>query len=269
MNGHGDEAPAAGPGGIGPADPRPTEPEAGTPRRRDAAGTRRLLLAAARRRFAADGYRSTTVRDISEEAGVNVALIARYFGSKEGLFEACLTGVADDLGNSVPPDTTLAQVPALLAARVGGSRGAPASTQLVLLLRTSGDERAEEIRRDILLTFARRLAGIAGWRPPADPTPADPTSTDPTPPGSPTGGASIGGVATGDAPGTPQDADRLLLRAQIVLSATFGLSLLRATTRLEPLASAGPAELAEPFADLISALLGAPGPDPDEAPRSA
>src|SRR5687768_16792368 len=59
--------------------------------RRDAARTRRRLLEAARRRFARDGYATSTVRDIADDAGVNVALISRYFTSKEGLFEACLT----------------------------------------------------------------------------------------------------------------------------------------------------------------------------------
>ena len=67
------------------------------PRRRDAASTRQLLLDAARRRFARDGYAATTVRDIADDAGVNVALISRYFDSKEGLFEACLAAAVDEL----------------------------------------------------------------------------------------------------------------------------------------------------------------------------
>src|ERR1700712_3708486 len=62
---------------------------------RDADATRQMLLAAARRRFALDGYSSTTVRDIARDAGVNVSLINRYFDSKEGLFEACLQRAAD------------------------------------------------------------------------------------------------------------------------------------------------------------------------------
>ncbi len=65
------------------------------PRRRDAAETRNLLLTAARSRFAANGYTATTVREIADDAGVNVSLISRYFSSKEGLFEACLLGAAD------------------------------------------------------------------------------------------------------------------------------------------------------------------------------
>lgn len=38
--------------------------------------------------FAAKGYEATTVRDIAEAAGVNLAMISYYFGSKEKLLEA-------------------------------------------------------------------------------------------------------------------------------------------------------------------------------------
>src|SRR5690348_5267904 len=79
-------------------------------RRRDAARTRQALLEAARHRFAGDGYAATTVRDIADDAGVNVALISRYFQSKEGLFEACLTSAVDDMKRAAGT-ATLAEVP--------------------------------------------------------------------------------------------------------------------------------------------------------------
>ena len=40
--------------------------------------------------FWSKGYSNVSVREISNAAGVDVALIARYFGSKRGLFEATL-----------------------------------------------------------------------------------------------------------------------------------------------------------------------------------
>lgn len=55
-------------------------------RARDAATTRDDLLAAARRRFAADGYDRTTIRAVAGDVGVDAALVIRYFGSKEGMF---------------------------------------------------------------------------------------------------------------------------------------------------------------------------------------
>jgi AcrR family transcriptional regulator len=63
---------------------------AAPPRRRDAAATRRALLDAARELFDARGFRGTTVRGIGERAGVDPALIARYFGGKAELYQAVL-----------------------------------------------------------------------------------------------------------------------------------------------------------------------------------
>jgi AcrR family transcriptional regulator len=63
---------------------------AATPRRRDAAATRGALLVAARELFDAHGFRGTTVRMIGERAGVDQALIARYFGGKSELYQAVL-----------------------------------------------------------------------------------------------------------------------------------------------------------------------------------
>lgn len=57
-------------------------------RKRDASGTRAALLSAAARRFAVHGYDGTSVRDIAKDAGVDAALVYRYFGSKEALFQA-------------------------------------------------------------------------------------------------------------------------------------------------------------------------------------
>src|SRR3546814_12999364 len=57
-----------------------------TVRKRDAAATRAAILAAARERFLRESYDSVGLREIAGDAGVDVALISRYFGGKEGLF---------------------------------------------------------------------------------------------------------------------------------------------------------------------------------------
>jgi AcrR family transcriptional regulator len=188
------------------------------PRRRDAAKTRQLLLDAARRRFARDGYAAATVRDIADEAGVNVALINRYFSSKEGLFEACLTVAVDEI-RRVTREAPLEGVPEAIARQIAGDSAAALPNQLVLLLRGSGDERADEIRLGVLRTYAERLAAVAGWR-----------DDDPTSHG-------------------------VLLRAQVVLAATIGIALLRASIRLEPLASISEPDLVAPLRSLVEALL--------------
>ncbi|HVI58635.1 MAG TPA: TetR family transcriptional regulator [Luteimonas sp.] len=50
--------------------------------------TKAAILAAARERFAADGYERSTIRAIAGDARVDPALVMRYFASKEKLFAA-------------------------------------------------------------------------------------------------------------------------------------------------------------------------------------
>jgi AcrR family transcriptional regulator len=55
--------------------------------------SRRRILDAARELFMRDGYEGATVRAIAADAGVDVAMVYYFFGSKEGLFTAAaLTG---------------------------------------------------------------------------------------------------------------------------------------------------------------------------------
>jgi AcrR family transcriptional regulator len=60
------------------------------PRRRDAEATRTAILKAGKAQFAQLGYDRAVLRDIAAEAGVDVALVARYFGGKAGLFTEAL-----------------------------------------------------------------------------------------------------------------------------------------------------------------------------------
>lgn len=64
--------------------------EAHTPRRRDSADSRRRLLESADALFSERGYHQTTLREVGQRAGVDPALIARYFGSKAELYLAAL-----------------------------------------------------------------------------------------------------------------------------------------------------------------------------------
>jgi AcrR family transcriptional regulator len=52
--------------------------------------TRRRLLEIAVRRFAADGYRRTSVSDIARDAGISPATTYAYFANKEALFQAAV-----------------------------------------------------------------------------------------------------------------------------------------------------------------------------------
>ena len=62
-------------------------------RPRNASATRADLVAAARLLFSQHAYEAVTVRRIAAKAGVNQALISRYFGSKRELFAAATEGL--------------------------------------------------------------------------------------------------------------------------------------------------------------------------------
>jgi AcrR family transcriptional regulator len=59
-------------------------------RRPGQSGSREAILAAARDAFARDAYAGASLRAIAREAGVDVALIGHFFGSKAGLFVAAV-----------------------------------------------------------------------------------------------------------------------------------------------------------------------------------
>lgn len=60
------------------------------PRKRNAEATRNDIILAAKIAFTRHGYDNAATREIADAAGVNVALINRYFGSKKGLFEQAI-----------------------------------------------------------------------------------------------------------------------------------------------------------------------------------
>ncbi|WP_158865890.1 TetR/AcrR family transcriptional regulator [Leifsonia sp. AG29] len=70
------------------------------------------ILAAAQSQFQQHGYEGTTLRAISAEAGIDVAMLIRYFGSKQGLFDAA-TDIDLDLPDLTSADP--AEVGSILA----------------------------------------------------------------------------------------------------------------------------------------------------------
>lgn len=76
-------------------------------RPRNARATRAAILDAARACFTQRAYEHVGVRDIAKRAGVNGALVIRYFGSKRQLFSAAMTGrfAFDHIVGGRPPDS--------------------------------------------------------------------------------------------------------------------------------------------------------------------
>ncbi|MFP3616715.1 helix-turn-helix domain-containing protein, partial [Paraburkholderia sp. SIMBA_050] len=54
-----------------------------------------VILRAARRTFAKRGYDATSVREVARELGIDAALIAHHFGTKETLWLAVVEQIAE------------------------------------------------------------------------------------------------------------------------------------------------------------------------------
>ncbi|QNK59148.1 TetR/AcrR family transcriptional regulator [Paenibacillus sp. PAMC21692] len=71
----------------------------------DEMDVKRRIVTAAKRLFAKHGFEGTSIRQICEEAGANVALVSYHFGGKESLFGALFeTEFPNNRVASVNPD---------------------------------------------------------------------------------------------------------------------------------------------------------------------
>jgi AcrR family transcriptional regulator len=133
-------------------------------RPKNAAATRDALLESGRRRFLQESYENVGLRDVAADAGVDVALVARYFGSKEGLFREVLRGAKGDwLGLEVSPEALPGWL-AELATREGESDDLENIERLLIILRSASSPKAARIahdsfREDVLDPVARLVEG--------------------------------------------------------------------------------------------------------------
>lgn len=128
-------------------------------RRRDAQDTRRRLLEAASALFAERGYERATVREIADRAGVNQALLFRYYGSKRALFGEVVAHNGEARVRNTPPGELLE---AALRGLLGHRGKEPANRALATLLRSvgSGDEIGTAVRATSD-DYARVLASLS------------------------------------------------------------------------------------------------------------
>ena len=140
-------------GGSGPEG---DAPDSG-PRGRNAAATRLAILEAAKTCFMHDGYEQVGVRDIAARAGVDPALVNRYFGSKEGLFSEAVASKFD-LSHLLDGDrATLGERLARYVLQKK-STGADYDPLVALLRSSSSDVCGGMLRSAILEGFVRPLA---------------------------------------------------------------------------------------------------------------
>jgi AcrR family transcriptional regulator len=132
----------------GPVRTEGSGPKAGRPR--DAAASKDALLQAAQVLFGQNGFEGTTIREIGELAGVDAALIARYFGNKADLYIAAVA--TEDLDDPQPADYDgLRQIAEAVLTRVD-ERGPGPILQAMIRSDTSA-----EIRRAAQDRLTRRL----------------------------------------------------------------------------------------------------------------
>jgi AcrR family transcriptional regulator len=124
----------------------------GGARAKNAGASKQALLEAAQDLFGQHGFEGTTVRQIAEQAGVDHALIARYFGSKADLYIATL--VAEATGDH--PSRQFQGLPDMaegLLSRIDENGLGPVMQALVR------SDTAPEIRQAAHDHMARRLVG--------------------------------------------------------------------------------------------------------------
>ena len=139
-------------------------------RTRNAAATRESILAAARGRFLSDSYDAVGLRDIAGDAGVDVALVGRYFGGKEELFRQVLRGDEPGKLDELTGGASLPEFLADLAVRSHDKDRGEHVEKLLLILRSASSPTAagvvrEAFSEDVLGPLAELIGGAdAGVR---------------------------------------------------------------------------------------------------------
>ena len=182
--------------------------------------TRQSILEVARDEFAQRGFDRVTVRQIAGRAGVDPAMIAHHFGSKQQLFLAALEvpfDPADEIAQVV--DGSREELAVRLLTRFLHVWDSPLGAGAIAVVRTAD-------QRDDTAALIRDLALSRAVRPL---------------------------MATLD--GTPEER---LWRANLAASQIVGLIFTRYVVRLEPLASASHAQVVASIAPTVQRYLTGP-----------
>jgi AcrR family transcriptional regulator len=125
--------------------------------RRKSDTTKSNILDAAQQAFATTGYGQSVLRGIAEAADINPAMIMRYFGSKEGLFEQAMAATLSlDAVMSQPREVFGA---AALAQLTDANTATIRSTSMLAL--SIGDTQARSIARRLM--NSEIIAPLAAW----------------------------------------------------------------------------------------------------------
>jgi AcrR family transcriptional regulator len=180
--------------------------------------TREAIAEAARRQFAELGYDRATLRGIAGEAGVDAALVVRFYGSKDALFSEVMAlppAVAEALASLA--DGPTATIGRRFAEVIVGMLENPRSRSIIvgrIRSASSHPDAAALVRETVTRDIGRLVAAL-----------------------------------TDDEPET---------RAVLVGSQVVGLALARHVVRVEPLASLPPADVIDYMAPTFQHYLVGP-----------
>jgi AcrR family transcriptional regulator len=137
---------------------------------RTAAESRAAILDAARRRFGRDGYERTTIRAVAADAGIDPAMVMRYFTNKERLFAeaASFELHLPDLTGFSPGDVAAHLLPVFFAiweqnpAFLPLMRAASTSEAAAERMRTIFTEQVEPALAPVAVDRPRERAALIG-----------------------------------------------------------------------------------------------------------
>ena len=120
---------------------------AAAPARRNAGRTRERILAAAQTVFSDRDYKQARLSDIAAIAGIDQAMVVRYFGTKDRLFEQALAALlaANSVGEVRRRDTFGKDVVRRLLAEDGGPRD-----PLSMVIHATSDPVAQPIAQRLM-----------------------------------------------------------------------------------------------------------------------
>ncbi|WP_339741269.1 TetR family transcriptional regulator [uncultured Maricaulis sp.] len=118
-------------------------------RPRNAEATRAAILAAARHCLSRESYDQVGIRDIAVKAGVDAALVCRYFGSKEDLFAQLLRRPDKPLDViKAGRDGLSVRVAEMVVSKDGDQE---AVEDLLIMLRSASSKTAASLVRDAMV----------------------------------------------------------------------------------------------------------------------
>ncbi|HTK67713.1 MAG TPA: TetR/AcrR family transcriptional regulator [Pseudonocardia sp.] len=126
------------------------------------------ILAAARRRFARDGFHATTMDDVSAEAGVSSSVVYRWFSGKDELVEVCISevlrGVLEELDETLliePPVPVTEAVRRVLAAILARTRDGDEDISAIIVQAWAEAMRTPAVKELLGALYTRIREGLA------------------------------------------------------------------------------------------------------------